>query len=266
MSNRPDPIDPFTAERLLRGEPASADQVPDRLAGLLAAAAAAAPAEAGELAGEDAAVAAFREARLAPAPRLRRLSMLKATLAKYITVKVGAVALIATTTTAGGVALAAGGDHLPTALGGGKPTAHPKPTHRPGTPGPGKDGKHNGPGQTAKPGQPGHGKPGAAADPALKGLCQAYKSHVVHGADGKPGKQDKASKLLDTPAFARLVSAAGGKDKVAPFCAALLDDRKDKAGPTPAPKNPQARPSGGPGARPGNAATPKPGGQERKSR
>ncbi|MFE2725401.1 hypothetical protein [Kitasatospora sp. NPDC059327] len=90
-------------------------------------AAAAAPATAGELAGEEAALAAFREARLAPAPAepavpavpapVRRRSMATAALARAFSTK--AVAVVLGATALGGVAVAAGTGNLPSPLGGG---------------------------------------------------------------------------------------------------------------------------------------------------
>ncbi|MFE7188248.1 hypothetical protein [Kitasatospora sp. NPDC057541] len=87
-------------------------------------AAAAAPATRGELAGEEAALAAFREARLAPAPAVpaapapvRRRSMATAALTRAFSTKAAVVMLGATAL--GGVAVAAGTGNFPSALGGG---------------------------------------------------------------------------------------------------------------------------------------------------
>ncbi|MFB8239372.1 hypothetical protein ACFC58_22760 [Kitasatospora purpeofusca] len=150
-TNRPRRIDRDTAEQLLAGAvggppagqgasltgpdgstghtgSARSEAGPgDRVARVLAAAAA--PATGGELAGEEAALAAFREARLAsaaavpaaPAP-VRRRSMATATLTRAFSTKAAAVVLGATAL--GGVAVAAGTGNLPVPLGGGSDQPH----------------------------------------------------------------------------------------------------------------------------------------------
>jgi hypothetical protein len=180
-----------TARRLLRGEKAG----PDRLAELLAAAAA--PAGREELPGEEAAVTAFRAARLASAVAVRRPSTNKTAL----TLKAAAAALVVTA--AGGVALAAG--HLPGTTDGG---ATPAPQRRPG---------HTFvPRPSAKP-SPTHVRhSGTGPSPSLTGLCHAYRAG------------DDRGKALDNPAFTHLVTVAGGKNKVAAYCAALLKPHPGK--------------------------------------
>src|SRR6266704_6030646 len=89
-----------TAEQLLQGGQAP---VPDPLARLLASAAA--PPRPGELAREDTAVAAFHAARLAPVAASRRGQMVTPPLARFLTTKIAALALVICTT--GGIALAA---------------------------------------------------------------------------------------------------------------------------------------------------------------
>jgi hypothetical protein len=193
-------IGPITAQRLLRGDAAG----PDRLAALLAAAAAQAAAH-DDLVGEEAAVTAFREARLTPAHQLRSQSMIKTAVAKLLTLKLAAAAL--TVTAAGGVALAAGTGHLPHSLGGSAPTAQPTPGHEAGTP-------HTSKAAAA------HGKDHSASpSPSLIGLCHAYQA----GAGHNPGK------ALDNPAFTHLITVAGGRDKVAAYCTDLLKSRPGKA-------------------------------------
>ncbi|MCW2861239.1 MAG: hypothetical protein JWP48_2947 [Actinoallomurus sp.] len=192
-------IGPFTAQRLLRGETTG----PDRLAELLATAVA--PVARDGLVGEEAAISAFRDAHLAPAPQLRRQSVIKTALAKLLTIKVAAAAL--TATAAGGVALAAGTGHLPESVGGAAPTAQPAPTHGTGT--------HH----TAKASAPRGGHSSAAPSPSLVGLCHAYRA----GAGDNPGK------ALDNPAFTHLISVAGGKDKVVAYCTGLLKAHPGKA-------------------------------------
>ncbi|GAA4518070.1 hypothetical protein GCM10023191_091630 [Actinoallomurus oryzae] len=85
-------LDPDTAERMLRGEPAG----PPGLTALLAAASARPVREPD---GEEAAVAAFREARSLPSPgprRIRALAGLKAAAAALVLLLAGGVAVAAT--------------------------------------------------------------------------------------------------------------------------------------------------------------------------
>jgi hypothetical protein len=192
MSNHEEfrPVDRESAERLLRGDRAIRAGHP-RLDGLLAAATA--PASGRELAGEDAAVAAFAAAQLASPQTPRRISMLKSTLAKLLTVKVAAACVAVGG--AGGVALAASTGNLPGPLH--KPAAHKSadPSHsaapRPsGSPSP---------------------RPSISAPPAdLLKLCDRWASH--------PG--DKRQNDLDQPEFGKLVEGAGRKDRdrVDHFC------------------------------------------------
>ena len=93
----------IAAERMLGADPASPGAAPDPMARLLAAAAA--PGRAGELAGEESAVAAFHAEHLASVTQSRRGQMMKSPLAKLLTAKAlaGCLAVCAT----GGVALAA---------------------------------------------------------------------------------------------------------------------------------------------------------------
>jgi hypothetical protein len=172
----------------------------DRLSDLLAAAAA--PARDHELAGEQAAVAAFRAARLDVAPQPRRSRMLS-----LLSVKIAATAAAA----AGGIALAAAAGALP-----GQQREEPAPTAGTNvvsttstTP------------KAATPGTPGE-KPdnSASPSPSLQGLCQAYTA----GAGAEHGK------ARENPAFSALTAAAGGADKVPAFCADLLADKSEKTG------------------------------------
>lgn len=120
--------DQRTAERLLGGAPASpangsaggSADGHDALRALLSAAAG--PPRPGELAGEDAAAAAFRAARARPAAR----RSLWAAVPRYATVK---VAVVAATLAAfgGGVAVAASTGHLP----GQSPAPAPSHHHAP---------------------------------------------------------------------------------------------------------------------------------------
>jgi len=188
-----------TAERLLRAVPGRTPVAGhDRLSGLLAAAAA--PARDRELAGEQAALAAFQGARLATAPQPRRSSMLKIALAHLLTVKIAAVAAV----TAGGIALAAAAGTLP--------GQHREETPRPAS--------TEVVGTTSDPARTQNPKPdnSASPSPSLKGLCQAYTA----GAGAEHGKAH------DNPAFSALITAAGGANEVPAFCADLLGDKPGK--------------------------------------
>ncbi|WP_322770612.1 hypothetical protein [Frankia sp. Cr1] len=193
-THRPRRIGRGDAERMLRGGTVDTQAGPDSLADLLAAAAA--PALTSELAGEEAAVAAFRETRLTPATQPRRDSMIKIGLAKLLTVKVAAVAIAATTVSS--VAVAASTGILPSPVGSDSPAAQRTTSAS---------------ASAHASASAGHGpNASAAVSASLVGLCHAYTA----GATDNPGK------ALDTPAFTALVTAAGGKDKVATYCAAAL--------------------------------------------
>lgn len=101
-----------TAERMLRGEPTG----PPRLAALLTAVSSEPPP--GRPDGEEAAVAAFREARSLPSRRSYRRRL---TAAGWKAALVGLLLALA-----GGAAMAATGHHLPRPLGNGQP--HDTPT------------------------------------------------------------------------------------------------------------------------------------------
>jgi hypothetical protein len=176
------PLTAETAEQVLEGRPVAARHA-QRLADRLAMASAAAfP---GELAGEDAAAAAFRAAAsadLAPQPGRRRMFK-TAVLAKLLTLKAAAIAVAAVSL--GGVALAATTGVLP------NPLAPQNPGH-----------------STDAPGR--QGSP-ATPSPSLVGLCTAY----LAGAGADHGK------ALESPAFSALITAAGGNDKVDAYCTGI---------------------------------------------
>ncbi|MBO4165211.1 MULTISPECIES: hypothetical protein [Micromonospora] len=229
-------VDRAEAERLL--DQAGVDAPPataEPLARLLAAAAA--PARPGELAGEQAAVVAFRAARAAgvPAPavvarRGRRLT----------TGVVTWIAALAATATAG-VAFAAvtrdgpaervpgpapsSTTATPTAAGSARPTpqrsgpVRQDPTRRPPS-GPG--GAPSAPGTVPGPGGP-------AGTAKVTGQCRAYLAK-------SPEQREKA---LTKPGFAEVVAAAGGADRVEAYCRQLVPGRPPGA--------PSAGPGGGPG-------------------
>jgi hypothetical protein len=122
-------LDADTAERMLRGQ---ATGSPELTALLAAASSGLAP---GGPHGEEAAVAAFREARRARQPSARRLSAL-------LSLKAALIGLLLVLT--GGVAVAATTQHLPGPLGHGHPNGGRTPaTSRTfGTPAPGRASPH----------------------------------------------------------------------------------------------------------------------------
>jgi hypothetical protein len=218
----------FTAEiseQLLEGHAVGAHHAP-RLTDLLAMVSTAAfP---GELSGEDAAVAAFREAMSGDlATQSGRGSRTKSVVvAKLLTLKAAAIAVAAVS--AGGVALAATTGVLPS------PLAPENPSH-----------STNAPAQTNDPATP---------SPSLAGLCTAY----LAGAGADHGE------ALESPAFSALITAAGGKDNVDAYCVGLgatvpgsgtdSESRGDHAtrppathpGPTDHPTGPTEHPTGEP--------------------
>ncbi|HEU5158333.1 MAG TPA: hypothetical protein VFU43_15155 [Streptosporangiaceae bacterium] len=235
MSIYPRKIDRAAAERLLRGEPADPRHPEDFLAVLLAAAAA--PAHAGELAGEEAAVARFRQARTTAAWRaadggaeaigeaggLPGRPWRARPESRWVRhpMRIALVAL--TVTTAGGAALAAGAT----------PWSQEPGDRRPAT--------SAGSPSRSDEASPGRGQGGSAATTprsSLVGLCRAYTA----GAGDAPGK------ALDKPAFAALIAAAGGKHKVPSYCAELLaGESKGRGGST------QSSPAEGTPSQPGQS-------------
>jgi hypothetical protein len=200
-------VNRHTAERLLRGEPVEDQTGLDPLADLLAAAAA--PSHDGDLAGEQAAVSAFRAAHPGPVTQPGRPSVLSTLLSKILTAKIAAAAM--TVAAVGGVAVAATTGVLPPAHGGapaGVPATSsqsprtPAPQESPGTPGTTPE--------TAKNDDAGNGHQASAPAPApsLVGLCHAYLASTA----SNPGK------ALDSPAFGALIKAAGGANNVRSYC------------------------------------------------
>lgn len=206
-TNRSDGLEADVAERLLAGYGGQ----PWRLAQLLAAAAA--PARPHELAGEDAAVVAFRSADQTSGVHRRQRS--RPAWARLLTAKVAGVAAVVVT--AGGVAVAAGTGVLPSPLGGGPATT----SNAPGSNSPaGTTAVPGGaPGLTTGPGA----QPPATPDPALPGLCHAYLAQLA----------DNPGKARSGPAFAALAEAAGGADHVTTFCEDLAAAQPGPAPPTP---------------------------------
>ncbi|MFF0318724.1 hypothetical protein ACFYPH_29295 [Micromonospora sp. NPDC005252] len=215
--------------------PAASQAAADPLARLLAAAAG--PARPGELAGEEAALAAFRAARAAapePAaarrPRSRRLT----------TSALAWIGALAATATAGAAFAAAGLDRapdpVPPAPSSAPPTASDPAATAATTP--------TAPSRSASPGPPSPtGTPtvGSAPNGQLHGLCRAWRA----------GKPEKREKKLRTPAFQRLVEAAGGVAAVEEYCQRLVPEAKPSA---PARSSAPAEPSSA-GTPPGSAKT-----------
>jgi hypothetical protein len=183
MIHDPQLFDDELAEHVRRaaGSERAARRLSDRLAWTTI------PPQANELRGEHRAVAAFRAAvALTPDVQARRPSMIKATVAKLLTLKAAA---ILTAASIGGVALAATTGVLPTPLS----QDPPNPAHA-----------------TTPAANPGNPNP-ASPSPSLEGLCDAY----LAGAGSERGK------ALESPAFQALVTAAGGAESVDAFCATL---------------------------------------------
>jgi hypothetical protein len=229
-------LDRDTAENLLNGVRGGSYADHYMLVSLLTAAAA--PARPGELASEQASLAALRIARLVPTVEPRRPSMIKAMVMKILTVKAGVA--LATVTAAGGVALAASTGNLPTALtGAGHAGVSASASASPGAGNPSVDpSASNGKDKGESPGA--HGSP----SPSLVGLCHAVSA----------GNKTEQGKALESPAFTALITAAGGKDKVAAFCTAVLASASAEpkashpADGTKPSERPAERPSGTPGA------------------
>ncbi|MBV2154700.1 hypothetical protein [Kitasatospora sp. SUK 42] len=248
-TNRSRRIDRDAAEHLLGGAvggPSDGQDAsltgpdgPGRIARVLAAAAA--PATTGELAGEEAALAAFREASLTPDPvvtPVRRRSMATAALARAFSTKAAAAVLGATALC--GVAVAAGTGNLPVSLGGG-PSEPERTVAVPGGSGgasagtatsatglasgastPGGSARPSGgtgadpraavPSSPAGPGTPSADGHGARSVPpaALVPLCQGFADRT--------GKGERPRQLAADPLFAPLIEAAGGADGVTDYC------------------------------------------------
>ncbi|WFE54068.1 hypothetical protein [Micromonospora sp. WMMD1155] len=199
-------------------------------------AAAAGPVRPGELAGEEAALAAFRAARAEQSPsaahRVRRRRLTTGAAAW-----IGAVAV---TATAGAAFAAVRQDWIPV------PVA-PEPSRTSPTPDSPRSGEPTrSPAQTpsrgtASPQPPSPGTPSVAAPPAhspttgsLHGKCRAWSAK----------KPDQREKALRTPAFERLVTAAGGADRVEEYCRRLGAEAKPSApAKSAAPHPPSGRPS-----------------------
>ncbi|MER5704366.1 hypothetical protein ABT023_20840 [Micromonospora sp. NPDC002296] len=225
----------------------------DPLARLLAAAAG--PTRPGELVGEEAALAAFRAARVAPASAP---ASAPARTPRRLTVGVVAwIGTLAATATAGVAVAAATLDRAeepapppapstasasaadpgatdptaprPTGSGpGGSPSPIPAPTATPSGAGPSGPARPGTPGAATR--SPGPGHSGAGAQ--LPGLCRAYLAKSA-------AQRERA---LEKPGFAPLVAAAGGAAEVESFCQDLLAGAD--SGRTARPSHPGPQPGG----------------------
>ncbi|RKN45420.1 hypothetical protein D7223_17635 [Micromonospora endolithica] len=223
-------MDQETAERLL-GSPI--DDHPDgpRSLVVLLSAIRAAPRDE-ELAGENAALQAYRRARSGsplalPARRRRGRATVRAAWAGVLVAA------------SGGVAFAAAGGDLPHPLRPPAPTTAPSATD-PGAPGASPTADPDTGSGTPAPGD----RPTRAA--SLAGLCRAYRAD----AGGDPGRP------LDNPVFGDLVGAAGGRERVPGYCDRVLTA---SAGPDASTARPGDRATDPPADRSGTGSTHRPG-------
>ncbi|MER5334887.1 hypothetical protein [Micromonospora sp. NPDC002717] len=236
-------MDQETVDRLLGGPVVDPRDAPQPVASLLTAVRAAP--RAAELAGEDAAVRAYRLARAGtPVGSPERSRRGRALAGFGVRAALAGVALAVT----GGVAFAAAGGTLPGPLRGPAPTtATPAPPAPPPAVSP-----TAGPGRPSAPPTTGEGRPDPSASVAE--LCRAYRT------DG-----DGPGRALAKPAFDDLVRAAGGRGKVAGYCDRLLPGESagpgssgtpvDRPGGTPTPQQP-GRPTTSPSVPAGRPSVP----------
>ncbi|MEV4463862.1 hypothetical protein AB0J51_09585 [Micromonospora echinofusca] len=230
-------MDQETVERLLGGPVLDPQDGPHPVASLLTAVRAAPHPR--ELAGEEAAVRAYRLVRAGRPPELPQRR--RPALAGFGVRAALAGAALALT---GGVALAATGGTLP------HPLRAPAPTTAAVQPAPDPDAS-----RTAVP-DPSRASTGGVdsrpePDAAVRQSCRAYRADVPGGA-------------LDDAALADLIRAAGGREEVAGYCERVLADEPRSPGPAGSPSGrPGADPTGPPGAgptgRPGADPTARPG-------
>jgi hypothetical protein len=214
--HRPRPIDASAAERLLAGGGG-----PEPVAKVLLRAAA--PGTRGELSGEEAAVVAFRVARLYghQTPQTAKAVTWGR---RLLTVKAAAIGVAVLT--AGGVALAAGTGVLPNPLEVGTPPGTSTSSSQTSL-----TSRTNGQSSSSS------DTPGSASpSPSLEGLCSAYFGHIA----ANPGK------AWDNPAFSTLVAAAGTAEDVESFCTQLLAGQPQPSGSA----RPTEHPTGPPSVKP----------------
>ncbi|MFG1866456.1 hypothetical protein [Micromonospora arborensis] len=215
------------SEQARRAAPPAGDTTSDQarvpaptesVAGLLAAAAG--PTRPGELAGEEAALAAFRAARANPVPSVPRRQRRR----RLTTGAVAWIGAVAATATAGAAfAAVTNRDWAPDPVPPAPARTSPTPDEGATVPSePSRSASHG----TPSPGTPSHvppspsvsspGTPPAHTPPegALHGLCRAWQAK-------EPEQREKA---LRTPAFERLVTAAGSADQVEAYCRRLVPE------------------------------------------
>lgn len=220
-SLRPGSSEREWADKLLTGDSSGIDRRHRALAELLAAAAA--PARPHELAGEQAALTAFRVASANPPPPARK-SAVKEAVMRAATFKIGLAALA--TTAAGATALAASTGTLPNPLTDHRPTvtSSRSPTSPsidlPILPGDQRSADASSvPSLTPSPPDPGSmsaepsvQQSNSTSSTSLVKLCQTYMA----------GNKSQRGRALDSPKYAPLVEAARGKANVDAFCTQLL--------------------------------------------
>ncbi|MEH1165866.1 hypothetical protein V6V47_10830 [Micromonospora sp. CPCC 205539] len=229
--HRPDrPADRAETERLLDANRADTPAGPDTaLARLIAAAAG--PARPGELAGEQAALAAFRAARADPTPTAagrphrRRLTT-------GLSAWIGAVAV---TATAGAAFAAVTLDRTPVPAP--PATSSPRPT--PAVARPSSDDRTDPPSRPTAPGTGSAptGPPSATGTPSvgpvpgkqLHRLCRTWLAKA-------PKQREKA---LSKRPYQDLVAAAGGADEVEAYCQGLIPEAQPAGPPTLTPSPPK---------------------------
>ncbi|MGQ5261694.1 hypothetical protein ACTWLT_13115 [Micromonospora sp. ZYX-F-536] len=221
-------LDASRAESDATSAQAHATTSADPVARLLAEAAG--PTRPGELAGEEAALAAFRAARADPAPTAARRPHRR----RVTTGAVAWIGALAATATAGAAFAAVSLDRPPEP----PPSAPSSPSSTPSdvraTPSDDRTAPPDRSTPSATPSAPRTPLTTTAAPPAevppagqLRGLCHAWLAK-------KPEQREKA---LKTPAFEELVTAAGGTAEVEAYCQRLVPEatrsRSAKVKPSP---------------------------------
>jgi hypothetical protein len=246
------------ADRILDAPAESGRPVAEALEALRA------PAAADELRREDAVVAAFHAARLAPAPTTRR--EMSPTTPRTAAVRAVVATGLVVAVTSGGFALAATG-HLPTLPDQASDTATEsvaKSRTAPSESASETATEEPTASETATATQTATATEsadatettedaaptdGAAPTPNLEGLCKAFQASdkSAHG------------KALDSAAFTALATAAGSTDGIATYCVTLVGEPKATGKPTTVPTTkPTQAATGKPTAKPTQAATGKP--------
>jgi hypothetical protein len=218
-----DELNDFVGERMLDGAPGG----PPALSRLLAAASA--PGRASELAGENAAAAAFRALHAAPVRPAAMRATRRRVIAHHerprvwprrVTMRLAVAAgALLTVAAAGGVAVASGVvpagplRNLVPIIGQGGPPDHRSPGRAAG--GPSGDATHPPDGTETSPADPRSSSTPNPTPSNLIGLCHSFEDAAA---------VDLAAAKAN-PRFAVLVTLAGGKDEVPAYCAKIVDDK-----------------------------------------